>query len=437
MNLGLENETQEFKQSLAQLDKGLKSLTAMLNKNGHGIVYFGVDDDGNVVGVDTGKKSLMDIRQRVSELIEPKIICEITKHEDEEKRTFIKVEATGSDIPYSCDDRYYIRIVSADEKVSNALLRKMLSGGKADIITQMKSEIDSLTFSGMCAELQRHNIHATDTPEFRKNYGLYNEEGQYNLVAYLLSDQNDLIIKIMRFAGVNKSVAEERAEYKSQSLLLTVQQVLDYFSVMNKSKKVDLASGIRKETELFNLEAFREAWINACVHNAWGELLPPSIYLYDDRMEIVSYGGLPYGLTKEGFYAGNSKPVNARLFRTFIAADFCEESGHGIPRIVEVYGKEAFSFHDGMLTVTIPFGFEPDSVTARKSKETQRNMLTENQKNVLSYFETHRRTTLQEVADACNLSLGGVKKIVNILQRQDVLERIGAKQKSEWVVKRM
>lgn len=48
MNLGQENENQEFKQSLSQLDKGIKSLTAMLNRNQKGIVYFGVDDNGNV-----------------------------------------------------------------------------------------------------------------------------------------------------------------------------------------------------------------------------------------------------------------------------------------------------------------------------------------------------------------------------------------------------
>ncbi len=47
MNLGKENEKVEFKESLSQLDKGLKSLTAMLNRNGSGTVFFGVDDDGS------------------------------------------------------------------------------------------------------------------------------------------------------------------------------------------------------------------------------------------------------------------------------------------------------------------------------------------------------------------------------------------------------
>ena len=48
MNIGTENETTEFKKSLSQLDKGLKSLSAMLNRNGYGTVYFGVNKDGEV-----------------------------------------------------------------------------------------------------------------------------------------------------------------------------------------------------------------------------------------------------------------------------------------------------------------------------------------------------------------------------------------------------
>ena len=51
MNLGKENGTTEFKESLGQLDKGIRSLSAMLNRHRGGTVYFGVDDDGNVIGL--------------------------------------------------------------------------------------------------------------------------------------------------------------------------------------------------------------------------------------------------------------------------------------------------------------------------------------------------------------------------------------------------
>ena len=42
MNLGIENETLEFKKSTNELEKGIISLSAMLNKHCEGTLYFGV-----------------------------------------------------------------------------------------------------------------------------------------------------------------------------------------------------------------------------------------------------------------------------------------------------------------------------------------------------------------------------------------------------------
>lgn len=56
MNIGNENEYQEFKEGLGQLDKGLKSITSMLNKHGNATVYFGVNDDGEVCDLSIRKK---------------------------------------------------------------------------------------------------------------------------------------------------------------------------------------------------------------------------------------------------------------------------------------------------------------------------------------------------------------------------------------------
>ena len=435
MNLGIENEKQEFKLGLGQLDKGLKSLAAMLNRNKEGTVFFGVDDDGNVKGLDVGKKTLLDVRNRIAALIEPKVICDIQELKDEAGHSYIRVYAQGSDIPYACDGRYYIRTVSADEHIGNDLLRKMLAAGKTDLLTQISSENQSLSFSGMCSFLSEKGIHAESTEEFLHNFGLFNKEDKYNLLAYLLSDQNELIIKIIRFAGKDKTVLDQRAEFKSQCLLLTVQQVLDYFTLINLSKRITLNSGVREEVPLVNAEAFREAWINACVHNTWSEQVPPSIYFYDDRMEIVSYGGLPFGLSEEGFFAGTSKPVNNRLFTIFITSDFSEQSGHGVPQIVKQYGTKAFAFRNGMLTVTLPFGYEPDYVKARLAREAVHNSLNANQRQILFYLKNNSKVTLKEVAAACEMSLGGVKKIVAKLQELNLLERKGAKNASMWIVK--
>ena len=435
MNLGTENEKQEFKLGTGQLDKGLKSLSAMLNRGFEGTVYFGVDDDGTVKGINVGKRTLLDIRSRTAELIEPRIVLDIDELHDEEGRSYIRVHATGSDIPYSCDGRYYLRTAAADEQIGSDLLRRMLVSGDTDILMQISSDNQELTFKGMVSFLNNLGVHASGTKAFLNSFGMVNKEGKYNRMAYLLSDQNEMIIKVMRFKGTDKNTFDQRLTYDNQSLILTVKEVLDYFKLINKPKKIDAEAGTREETLLFDYQSFREAWINACVHTTWTENIPPSVYMYDDRIEVVSYGGLPFGLSKEGFYTGTSKPVNNRLFNIFITCDFTEQSGHGIPRIVDHYGREAFSFNDGILKVTIPYGYVPDYVLARQAKNKIIDILTDNQRNVLHYLAENPYTSLQAVADSCSLSLGGVKKIVGKLQELELLERKGPKNNPQWIVR--
>lgn len=64
--------------------------------------------------------------------------------------------------------------------------------------------------------------------------------------------------------------------------------------------------------------------------------------MYDDRIEIVSYGGLPFSLSREGFYNGTSVPVNKSLLTVFLASKYAEQSGHGVPTIVENMVKMFF-----------------------------------------------------------------------------------------------
>jgi len=68
-NLGRESESQEFKKSMAEMDEGLKSLVSMLNKDGIASVYFGVEDNGDVIGLDIGKNTLKDITDKIYERI--------------------------------------------------------------------------------------------------------------------------------------------------------------------------------------------------------------------------------------------------------------------------------------------------------------------------------------------------------------------------------
>ena len=140
MNIGKENETQEFKESLAQLDKGLLSLTAMLNRHNKATVYFGVNDNGDVIGINATDKSLMKIREKISNKIQPKIVPQIELLNDN-KIKYIKITAQESQTPYSYDGRYYIRNQSANEQADQITIKKMFTTSQADLLKQKKSPL--------------------------------------------------------------------------------------------------------------------------------------------------------------------------------------------------------------------------------------------------------------------------------------------------------
>ena len=77
--------------------------------------------------------------------------------------------------------------------------------------------------------------------------------------------------------------------------------------------------------------------------------------MFHDRLEILSQGGLPSGMTKEQFFDGISKPRNATLMRIFLNMGLTEHTGHGIPTIVEKYGKKVFEIQSNYIRCTIPF----------------------------------------------------------------------------------
>lgn len=434
MNLGKEDEFQEFKESLAQLDKGLKSLTAMLNRNGKGTVYFGVDDNGNVIGgVEVGKKTFEDIRNKIKTYIDPSITVSLISLEDENGHQYIKLFAEGSDIPYSYDGRYFIRNASSDEKVENNLLRKMLLSNDMDIISNIESEIQDLHFSQFLGCLVSLGFSVKNDKNYFKSKGLLTRDKKFNLVAYLLSDENDVSIKVVSFEGLDKSGFSKRTEFGKKCLLLTAKEVLNYISSINTTK-IDVKDGIRKEVSLFNFEAFREAWVNACLHTAWQNVIGPSVFIFDDRIEVFSYGDLPYGLSLQEFYEGCSKPVNRTLLNIFNSVGFSEQSGRGIPKIINAYSKDAFVISNDSIKVSLKFNYVPDFVLFRSNKQNLVDSLTKNQKEVFNFLKNNPKSTLEQVSFSTSISLSTIKKAVSRLQELKLIERQGSKRDGFWII---
>lgn len=86
-------------------------------------------------------------------------------------------------------------------------------------------------------------------------------------------------------------------------------------------------------------------------------MIPPAIYIFDDRIEIVSTGGLSIDYSKEEFFNGVNHPINRGLQKIMAQLGLVEQTGHGVLEIKKHYGNEAFCISDNYLNVILKFPF--------------------------------------------------------------------------------
>lgn len=98
------------------------------------------------------------------------------------------------------------------------------------------------------------------------------------------------------------------------TLVSVIDRIIDYSDSINMTKSIEhFDKGYREDVPLFNQECFNEALKNAFIHNNWLRRVSPMVTFYNDRVEIISFSKLAPRQTIEGFYKGNSIPVNERF----------------------------------------------------------------------------------------------------------------------------
>lgn len=429
-NLGTETETLEFKKTTGELKEGIISLSSMLNKNGHGVLYFGVKDSGDVGGQQLGDRTLREISQAIANFVKPQIIPSISSELIDGKNV-IKVEVQGSDKPYSAYGRYYMRSADEDRELSPTELKKLMNQKTAaDPITIMEAPTQDLSFTKLRISFVSSGL-TVDQETFENNTGLKTSSGKYNLMAYLLADVNDISIKVVTFAGKDKTNIIKRNEYGGTCLVTSMDKVLDYMDSINETR-VTMGNHKREEEKLFDAASFKEAWQNACLHTKWEKGNPPAVCVFSDRIEIISTGGLPADLTKDEFFKGISKPVNAKLQKIFGQLGYVEQTGHGVPLIISSYGRQAFDIMENFVNVAIPFNYQKG--ISEEILKGIKIILTQAEKVVIEEINNNPHITIRELVTATGYSDGYVRKILTQLKGKGVVQRQGGRKAGTWIV---
>ena len=121
----------------------------------------------------------------------------------------------------------------------------------------------------------------------------------------------------------------------------------------------------RKKMEKIPEAAFREAIANALIHRVWDVDSHIRVSMFDDRIEVVSPGGLSSGITAEEYLLGKLSVLrNRNLANVFYRLGFVEIFGTGITRIKQLYAeglmKPDFEVSENAIKIVIPL-FEKTS----------------------------------------------------------------------------
>ena len=422
----VETEYVEYKESTTELEDAAIALTAMLNKNGSGKVIFGMKDNGTPVGQDIGKTTLKSISQHIHNFIEPRIIPTIDVTELENGRSIITVTVSGLNRPYAYKNNIYIRSDEENKRVPITELRQMFQS-YSDLLKDTVAFRQDLTFSSLTGRLRAKSLHVEDDKRLYDSYELMRSDGKFNMQAELLSDQNKVPLTAVVFSGTDRTSISIRKDFSGRCLFDELEQVQMFAESINETK-VLINGLVRQETQQFEMDAFREAWVNACVHNLWIHGIPPTVQFFSDRVEIISNGSLPYTQTLQEFFDGRSMPVNESLMRVFIAAGISEHTGHGVPIIVKKYGQEAFEITGGTVKVILRYKFEKNSLTVQEQRPDSEV------EEILQYLAEDPKLTLSHLSEITGIKRGTLGKLIIDLQSKGLLSREGSKKSGSWKV---
>ena len=437
-----EREWFEFKENWfdqTQLGQYISALSNSAAIEGRKNAYFvwGIHNDTHSV-TGTTFNSNMDIKNEplkhfLAGQITPDLNFTFNETVYEGKKVVVLTIPAAKTVPTSFDNERYIRIGSSKESLrkypeKESYLFEVLRHG-FPTIENTPSKYQDLTFEKLFIYYGAKGI-KLNAETFKKNLNLLTEDGKYNILAQLLSDNSQIPFRAAIFSGKTKAdKMYSIREFGYQCILYTLEEVLRYGDVLNiiqadeKDRIVE-----RKEVPLFENDAFREAVINAFVHNKWVTENEPMITVFSDRIEILSRGVLPPEQTVEGFFRGESIPVNRKLSEIFLQLHISEKTGRGVPKIISIYGKDVYEFHENSILVKIPFNLINDMGDKVGDK------LNNTQLKVLSEIRNNPSVTKPELEKIVGVGKTSIDNAISALKKKGMITRTGSNKSGYWNV---
>ena len=415
-----ETRTLEFKESIT--NTFLKTVSAFSNYDG-GSILFGIDDDGNVKGIPDPVQACLDIENKINDSIspQPNYILELQNNDQTIKLTV----RPGEQKPYLYKSKAYKRNDSATIEVDTLEFSRLVLDGKNIRFEELPCKKQNLSFDVLQHKLKESVQIELFNKDTLKILNLYNDQNGYNNAAGILADQNDFPgIDIVKF-GENISIIKKRATFDNISILEVYDKSIDIFRDYYQYEVIESAD--RKKVEKVPEAAFREAIANALIHRVWDVESQIRVLMFDDKIEIVSPGGLPAGITEDEYLDGKISVLrNRNLANVFYRLGFVEIFGTGITRIKQLYAesliKPDFEVSENTIKIVLPVF------------ETNVN-LTEDEKVIYKSLSKTMLKPISEIAPYVPFGKSKTTQLLKAMEKKGVIAVEGKGRGIKYIIK--
>lgn len=428
-------EQQNIEYKSCWRDEYLKWICGFSNAQG-GKIFIGIDDKGNIIGLDDYKKLMDDIPNKTVSYLG--LVVDVNLHSNDGKY-YIEIDVPVSTVPISFHGIYHYRSGSTKQELKgialqNWLLKKM--GKHWEDIPVPSATLDDLDestiqrFLKKAIEKERIPADAANNniTILLEKLNLITKDGQLTNAAILLFGKRPYSIsattsfKIGRFG---KELHELRFQDIIETNLFTMAtQVMEKLNDKYLIRPISYKGLERLEPLEYPESALREAVLNAIIHKDYSSTW---IFLrvYDDRLEIWNPGKLPEELTIEKLKGAHSSyPRNANIAGVFFKAGYIESWGRGTNNIITACTEA------GLPEPVIEEEQGGISVTFLKEIYTDEYLqslgLNERQIKAVNYMKEHRQITNNGYQKLVDISRRTALRDLQELLEKQIVKRIGA-----------
>ena len=361
-----ENSSVEFKRDNVRPEHLAKEIVALVNFQG-GRILLGVEDNGAILGLqrpDTEEWVMNVAADKVHPLVLP-FYEEVDT--GEAGRVAVLTFPQGNSKPYvrrhNGAEEVFIRVGSTSRAATREQQMRLYEiGGVAHtealpVSRTSSADLDRVRIENYLKDIIRYPELPDDSPqaweERLANLGFLVEPGGMCTVAgmVLFGKQprrhlRQAGLRVFAFSGKTK-------EYQARLDLIMDAPLVARFDVRDGGRHViddgltekflraiepfiteepdQITGGLRRDKSwLYPLEAIREIVINALVHRDWTRSVDIEVGLYEDRLEVISPGGLHNSMTVEKMIAGRRYARNNILMEIMRDYEYVDHRGMGI-----------------------------------------------------------------------------------------------------------